>query len=209
MNYPRLKSFFLGLIFVGFYSTLEGQNIQNSSYVLDDERIIKQSFEVNAALDDVWKAWTTEEGLGTWFAPVVAVDWKRGGTIKSRYKVGGKIGERNTVVSEIVDYLPMQRLVLKDDLVFLLSYGMSQNWIEDVSNKFMFEIIADGGDIFTTTEFESLSDETTRVTVYMTGYGTSEEWDKRYESSISANLWTYNKAIKRFETGPVNWNQIK
>ena len=179
------------------------------SYATDTERIIKQEFSVNANLDKVWEVCSTKDGLQSWFAPVVAVDWKRGGTIKSRYSQDGVIGERNTVTTVIVDYIPKQRITLMDNLTFLLSYGMSQNWITDVSNEFMFELIADGGEIFTSLAFEEISLNEVKITVYMTGFKLGGEWEKRYKSTISSNDWTYKKLIKRFEKGPIDWSAIK
>ena len=144
----------------------------------------------------------------SWFAPIVSLDWRRGGTIKSRYKIGAKIGERNTVISEIVDYIPHQQITLKDNLIFLLSYGKSQGWIKNISDDFMFGLIADGGDIFTTVQFDNAGSNKTKVTIYITGYSVGDEWDIRTRDTISANQWTYSKLIDRFETGPVDWKNV-
>lgn len=194
------------MVLTGIICT-KAQEIKNLSFSTATENIIQQEFTLNANINDVWKVWTTEKGLQTWFAPVVKINWKRGGTLKSRFEVGGIIGERNTVISHIIDYIPNKRIVLKDNLTFLLSYGIVQKWIQNVSDEFMFELIAEGGDLFTTIEFEKISEKQTKLVIYVTGYKTNEEWNTQFKNAISANEWAFKKLIYRFEKGPVDWTK--
>jgi uncharacterized protein YndB with AHSA1/START domain len=72
------------------------------------DKILAKSVMVGASLDEVWRAWTTPEGIKTFFAPDVRLDLKP----KGRYEVlfnpekpeGLKGGEGCTVLS----YVPLK-----------------------------------------------------------------------------------------------------
>lgn len=42
-------------------------------------RVIRKEVTVSASLEEVWEAWTTNEGAETWFAPKTNIDPTVGG----------------------------------------------------------------------------------------------------------------------------------
>ena len=48
------------------------------------ERMIEKQGVVNAPIEDVWKAWTTTEGVKSFFAPDAKVEARSGGAFNFR-----------------------------------------------------------------------------------------------------------------------------
>lgn len=60
------------------------------------------TFELDASVPAVWKAFTTDELAAKWMAPVVEVDLRTGGTIKTNYNAEAGIGGPGTIVHDIL-----------------------------------------------------------------------------------------------------------
>jgi uncharacterized protein YndB with AHSA1/START domain len=182
------------------------QELEDLSYTAPGgERVIKHRFTVPAPLAEVWKAYTTPEGIRSWAAPVVELDFKRGGLCRTRYKVGAKIGEPGTVTTEVVSYIPMEQITMKDHLAEVLEIGVMAGWFEPYPEPFMNELKTEGDEIFHTTRFEVVTDSVTRVTTYILGYRNGPVWDQVYASAIDADKWNIAQLHKRFQDGPVAW----
>ena len=77
------------------------------------ERVLIQTARVKADLKSAWNAYTTNEGWTAWAAPVADIDLRVGGTIKTHYVAGAKIGSQGTNTLRIVGYVPERLLVLR------------------------------------------------------------------------------------------------
>jgi hypothetical protein len=53
--------------------------------VEDGSRVIRQEIVVNAALEDVWRAFTAKEGWESWAVPFAHVELAAGGLIETSY----------------------------------------------------------------------------------------------------------------------------
>ena len=64
MKYANDKCI-LGLVLSlsGWFTGVNAQEIADKSFVSNQEQVIRQEFFVSANLNEVWEAWTTEEGL--------------------------------------------------------------------------------------------------------------------------------------------------
>lgn len=60
------------------------------------ERFIVKSATVAGAMDDVWKAWTTVEGVTSFFAPQARVDARPGGAYEIVFEPAAPPGERGS-----------------------------------------------------------------------------------------------------------------
>ena len=69
--------------------------------------------EVGADIAVVWNAFTTTEGLQSWMAPIVEIDLKVGGKIRSNYNSEGKIGDETTIENTILAFDPYRMISLK------------------------------------------------------------------------------------------------
>jgi uncharacterized protein YndB with AHSA1/START domain len=147
---------------------------------LAEERTLVTTTDVEASLDDVWKALTTSAGLASWMAPVVEVNLRVGGTIKSNYNPQAKIGDPGTITLNILSYEPRRVL------------------------SFNFKTPPDKPDIraaeetWTVIRLEELALNLTRVQETMIGWGQGEAADKAYAFFKWGNAYEHEKLRKRF-----------
>ena len=52
---------------------------------------------VSSPLETVWAAWTTSEGLRSWYAPHAEIDLRIGGLMRANYDAQGALGDSQTV----------------------------------------------------------------------------------------------------------------
>lgn len=68
---------------------------------------------VNAPVAEVWRVFTTADGLKTAGIGQAAVDLRVGGSIRSREAVGGVLGDEQTLIRDILAYDPERMLALR------------------------------------------------------------------------------------------------
>ena len=147
------------------------------------ERVIKHSLVLGEPVGRIWDLYTSAVGLESWAAPNVEVDLRIGGTISSNFKVGASVGAPGTVVTEILHIIPEEEIVLRDDLVSLLTMGGLYEWLDIFPQAFLAELETGGDDVFTTVRFERVAAHQTRLTVLSYSYGQGAEWDRVYEEA--------------------------
>lgn len=68
---------------------------------------------VDAPVEAVWAAWTTNEGLRSWLAPHVSIDFRIGGLIRTNYNAAGVLGDAQTIENTILSFEPGRMLSIK------------------------------------------------------------------------------------------------
>lgn len=68
---------------------------------------------VNAPVPEVWKAWTTEEGLKSWLAPHADIDLRLGGVMRVNYAADGTLDDAKTIENEIIAFDPEHMLAIR------------------------------------------------------------------------------------------------
>lgn len=68
---------------------------------------------VNAPAADVWKAFTTKEGIESWMAAKASVDVKVMGKMLTTYDKAATLGDEHTIENTIRAYLPEQLLAIQ------------------------------------------------------------------------------------------------
>jgi uncharacterized protein YndB with AHSA1/START domain len=196
------------ILWVAATGALGADSAVDQSYVArTGERVVRQSILLEESVDRVWDLYTTGEGLQSWAAPNAEVDLRIGGTISSNFKVGAGIGEPGTIVTEVISLIPDVEIVLRDDLVHLLTMGGLFEWLDVFPQAFLTELETNGDDVFTTVRFEALAGSQTRLTLFSYGYGEGTAWDQVYEEAKKSNLWFLDSLSKRLEEGPVDWSK--
>lgn len=69
--------------------------------------------ELDAPIAEVWAAFTTNEGLRSWVAPLVDIDLRIGGKWVSNYNAEGVLGDSTTIENTILSYEPERMLSLQ------------------------------------------------------------------------------------------------
>ncbi len=63
---------------------------------------------IAASLEEVWNAFTTDEGVRLWMAPLADIDFRIGGKIRANYNPEGVLGDSGTIENTIICYDPMR-----------------------------------------------------------------------------------------------------
>lgn len=167
-------------------ASAQGNNKEISSKVdstAAGELILTQEVIVHAPLETVWDAYTTEAGWAKWSTPLVSMDFRVGGTIKTNYNAEGTLGDETTNTLFIRNYVPYKLLTLQADL--------APNWPE-----FMKE---DVEDLYNLTLFEHLSEQKTRIISYGMGYKNNEKYLGLMDFFIQGNEYSYQQLKKALE----------
>ena len=150
------------------------------------ERALDKEVVVAASLDAAWNAWTTREGITSFFAPDAVIDARVGGPFQIHINPLAAPGERGA-----------------DDMRFMAidpKKMISFDWNAPPSLP-----LARAQRTFVVVRFFAVDDKTTRVTLHHTGWGEGGEWDKAYTYFDRAWGNVLGSLKKRFDTGPVDW----
>ena len=151
----------------------------------DERRIVKEAV-VKAAPEAVWKAWSTAEGIATFFAPEARVDPRPDGLFEvymNPYAAPGMKGADN-----------MRILGVQENRMISFTWNAPPHLPQARAQR-----------TFVTVRMQPEGSET-RVRLTHTGWGDGGEWDQAYDyfnrawASVLANLQ------KRFVEGPVDWS---
>ena len=167
-------------------SSGNGQDVRSTSYVTSTgERVLRLEVTLPVGAAQAWKLFTTEEGWKKWATPVVSMDFKTGGQIRSHYDKTKSIGDAGTIHLPIVNYLEGELLTLK---VILNDSSFDPKVRQESHN--LQEII----------QFVELAPGKTRIVSSMIGWGNGPEWDQCYDFFARGNEWTY-KQLSRVCSG--------
>ena len=150
------------------------------------ERAIDKSVEVPATLDEAWAAWTTREGIITFFAPDAKIEPRVGGAFQIYFDPGAPPGMKG---ADDMRFMALQRKQM-----------ISFDWNAPPS---LPEARAQRS--FVVVRFEPVADKLTRVSLHHTGWGSGGEWDKAYAYFDRAWGGVLANLKKRFEQGPQDW----
>ena len=152
------------------------------------ERAIDKEVVVPATPEEVYRAWTTREGIVGFFAPDAQIDARPGGAF---HVYINPLAEPGMKGADDMRYMALQPPSM-----------VSFDWnappsIPEIRRQRTFVVV----------RIAPAGERTSRVTLHHTGWGTGGEWDRTYAyfdrawGNVLANL------RKRFETGPVDWTE--
>ncbi|HVP42289.1 MAG TPA: SRPBCC domain-containing protein [Terriglobales bacterium] len=145
------------------------------------DRILRTEAVVHAPVSEVWKAFTSKEGVQAWMVPVAEVDLRLGGTLKTNYNPQAKIGDPGTIVHHILSYEPERMLTTR-----FTAPETAPDWAKVAQATWAVY------------RFEPISPQETRVTVTMLGWGTGAAWEESYDHFRRGNEWELQQLVKHF-----------
>jgi uncharacterized protein YndB with AHSA1/START domain len=145
------------------------------------ERALVIELTIPAPRAEVWKAFTTNEGLSTWLTPGAVVDLRPGGEWTAHFP-GGSTGG-----GTILSFVPEQELVIS-----ALAPDKFPT-VRAVRTRAAFH-------------FESRGDSTI-VRLTQTGWQDGPEWDRAYEYLAAGNAQLLATLHRRFVNGPLDWQK--
>lgn len=192
-NAMKLKACWSSLVMTSiFVVATRGQVVVNSSFVAArGEKILQHEIVVNGTLQDVWDAFTTEEGVRSWMVPVALVERRHLGRFHTNYHVDRKLGDSGTIYNTVLSYVPLRMFSMKIKL----------------NESFSKAVRSSDSTLFAVLQFEDVGNSRVRVIESMLGWGNGPEWDKVYELFNRGNAYTLQQLYKRFESGPVVWRK--
>jgi len=150
------------------------------------ERTIAKDVVVKAPAAEVWKAWTTNEGIQSFFAPEAFVEPKAGGPFHIHFNPYAPAGLKGAD--------DMRVLAVQDGKMLSFTWNAPPYYPE-----------VRGQNTYVTVRLKPAGDNETRVTLVHGGWGDGGQWDQVYDyfskawGNVLANLQ------KRFAEGPMDW----
>ncbi len=154
----------------------------------DAEKVVSVQIDVPAPLPDVWKAWTTEEGAQSFFAPKCNIDLTPGGRYEMLFDLDAEPGKRGGEGMVVMAIQPERMLA------FTWNAPPHLPSVRDQRTHVVVRL------------FESEAGET-RVILRHDGWGDGEEWEEAYQ--YFSRAWrdvVLPRLRYRFASGPVDWN---
>lgn len=137
--------------------------------------------EVPAPVKDVWRAFSTSEGLSTWLFPHATVDLKPGGDWLVHFP-GGSTGG-----GTIVSFVPEKELVVA---------ALAPDKFPHVRAERTHVVF----------QFEARGNSTV-VRLTQSGWKSGDEWVQAYEYLAAGNAQLLASLHRRFVDGPTDWNK--
>jgi uncharacterized protein YndB with AHSA1/START domain len=150
------------------------------------ERAIDKEVVIAASLGQAWEAWTTREGITSFFAPDARIEAKVGGAFQIHFDPGAPAGAKGADDMRFLSLQPRRMLSFDWNAPPSLPEARQQR-------------------TFVIVRLVPLDDKTTRVTLHHTGWGDGGEWDKAFAYFDRAWGFVLGNLKKRFEQGPIDW----
>lgn len=138
---------------------------------------------VNAPVSEVWKAWTTSDGLNSWLAPHADIDLRIGGLMRTNYSADGSLGDAGTIENEIIAFDPERMLAIRVSRA-------PANFPFKGSIKAMWTVLY----------FTAESDGTTHLKIVGLGFTAEAESQQMKQFFERGNAYTVDQLKKHFET---------
>ena len=152
------------------------------------ERAIDKEVVVNATLDQAWDAWTTREGIVSFFAPDAQVEPRVGGAFHIHMDPGGAPGMKGAD--------DMRYMALQPKKMVSFDWNAPPHLTEARAQR-----------TFVVVRFAAVDDKTTRVTLHHTGWGEGGQWDQAFAYFDRAWGNVLDNLKKRYDSGPYDWTE--
>ena len=156
------------------------------------ERSIDEKVTVKASVEEVWKAWTTSEGIKTFFAPDANVDLRVDGAFQILINPLAEPGMRGADDAKIIGFQDKKMLSFTWNAPPTLREARKQRTVVIV-------------------RLTARGDSLTDVSIHHVGWGSGSingndgEWDQAYDYFTKAWPKVLLNLKKRFDDGPINW----
>ena len=158
-----------------------------SSIAQNLNRVICEQVVVEADVDVVWDAWTTTEGINSFFAPGCNIDFRVNGLYEIFFNPDAEPGQRGSEGMRIMAIQPKK--------MFAFTWN-SPPTLPNVRKQQTHVVI----------RFKHLAEKKTRITLIHDGWGEGREWDKAYAYFSKAwNEVVLPRLKYRFSVKPIDW----
>jgi uncharacterized protein YndB with AHSA1/START domain len=152
------------------------------------ERTLNKEIVVQASIDQVWEAWTTRDGIVSFFAPDAVVDARVGGAFHIHMDPGALPGNKGADDMRFMALQPKKMISFDWNAPPHLPAARAQR-------------------TFVIVRFEPVDAQQTKVFLHHTGWGDGGEWDKAYAYFDRAWGFVLGNMQKSFVSGPQDWTE--
>ena len=152
------------------------------------ERAIERDVLVPARVEAVWEAWTTTEGIKTFFAPDANVQLRPDGPFEVYFNPFAPAGQKGADGMRVLAWQPNRMLAFTWNAPPHLPEARQQRTVVIL-------------------RLEPAGENQTRVRLHHVGWGDGGEWDKTYEYFSRAWPAVLANLQKRFASGPIDWTE--
>jgi uncharacterized protein YndB with AHSA1/START domain len=175
----------LSLVFAAGAS-IPGEEAGEKKLTMTTGLIIRKAVIIPASVDDVWKAWTTKEGVITFFAPKASVELAVGGDYEMYFAPKQPQGQRGSEGCKILSFVPWEML--------------SFTWnappsMPEVRKERTWVVLL----------FLTLEGNKTQVNLLHLGWQMGEEWQEAFRYFDRAWEVVLGRLQYRFQKEPINW----
>lgn len=154
----------------------------------ESPRSIELKIDVPAPITEVWKAWSTRDGVQTFFAPDANVDARPDGPYEIFFDPTAEPGQRGAD--------EMRVLAVQPERMLSFTWNAPPSFPEVRRQR-----------THVTIRLDPIDDNHTRVHLSRDGWGDGEEWDRVFDYFTRAWGRIVLPFLKyRFEHGPIDWN---
>jgi len=154
-------------------------------------RVIRKEVKVNASIEEVWKAWTTNEGATMFFAPRVRIELTVGGRYELFFDLHAPRGSRGGEGCRVLSFLPMEMLSFEWNAPPQFAEVRRQQM-----RKHTWVVL----------QFYPLAKDQTRVRLTHLGWREGDEWEKVFQYFLRAWDIVLGRLERLFSTEkPIDW----
>jgi uncharacterized protein YndB with AHSA1/START domain len=150
------------------------------------DKILRKEMIVPATLKEVWEAWTTTEGVKSFFSSQAKVELAVGGPFEIYFLLDALDGSQGSEGCRVLSYLPGEMLSF--------SWNAPPEFGE-----------LRGRHTIVVLRFEQVEPGQVKVTLWHHGWGKGGEWNKLYDYFDKAWSYVLGNLKKRFVAGPIAW----
>jgi uncharacterized protein YndB with AHSA1/START domain/uncharacterized protein YciI len=167
---------------VGLSACQEAATASNSKY--GDDRVLSKEVIVRATLDEVWKCWTTAEGMAKFFSPESKIEMRVGGPYELYMSTSApdSQGRRGTQGCKVLSFIPGEMLS------FEWNFPPAVAALRESDTKTHVVL-----------RFRDLGDGRVEVKFDQLGWQEGPDWDKGYEYFDKAWSWVLNNLKEKLE----------
>lgn len=151
------------------------------------DRILRASLVLEAPVDTVWKLWTTEEGVRSFFAPGCRIEPKVDGAYEVYFNPSAPAGEKGGEGNRVLAFEHSKRLAFTWNAPPSQPYARAQRTFVEI-------------------RLSPEGDRKTRLVFTHAGWGDGPEWDAAYAYFDKAwSGFVLPNLVWRIAHGPIDW----
>ena len=158
-----------------------------SENLIINRAIIKEVI-IPAGIDDAWNAWTSKQGLESFFAPECHIELELFGRFEIYFFPDADSGSKGAEDNII--------LAVEPNKMFSFTWDAPGNLAEVRKQRTSVVL-----------KFKKFGKDKTKIFMCHSGWGDGDEWDNAFDYFADAWDVVFKRLVIRFEDGPIDWEK--